>query len=169
MNEKEVPRLTTWWQHGVNSSPLISPWPDALLSSAQLSQNGPASRSPSKQLALLNENDLHLIEQLQISTETAYEKCFKNSKSRRFQHKWLWLPYSTFLQKEKRPEMRIRRGWRTVLTSLFHNVCGWQKKISPFSRMIKKKKNHSSVFFNIFKGKERPALWCVTIMPRNLL
>lgn len=44
--------------------------------------------------------------------------------------------------------MRIRRGWRTVLTSLFHNVCGWQKKISLFTRMTKKKKKS---FFSVLQ------------------
>ena len=52
--------------------------------------------------------------------------------SRGCQHKLPWPPYSTLFQEAKRPETGLRRGWRTVLTLLFQNVCRWQKKIKLF-------------------------------------
>lgn len=61
VHEKEAPGLTARQEHRVDSSPCSPPRPGDLFSQllAQLSQDGPTSRPPNKEVSLLREHDLH--------------------------------------------------------------------------------------------------------------
>lgn len=139
VHEKEAPGLTARQEHRVDSSPCSPPRPGDLFSQllAQLSQDGPTSRPPNKEVSLLREHDLHHTVTAYIRWDSIWKVPLK-FEGRGCQHKWLRPPYSTLFQEAKRPEIGIRRGWRTALTLLFQNVCRWQKKIKLFPHVTER-------------------------------